>query len=116
LIGDGDSEVIIGFAGDDLVLAKNGHDCAVGGPGDDRIDGGGGMDRLTGGPGRDVLVDREDGNAFDAGPGRDSVYARNGARELVQCGPGKDRAQIDRNDRARGCELVTYQGRVPQLA
>lgn len=115
LTGGAGHEVIIGFASGDLIKAMDGHDCAIGGTGGDRIDGGHGDDRLTGGTGKDLLVDRFGLNAFDAGPGRDSVFARNGARELVRCGPGNDRAQVDRNDRARGCELVTYRGRIPQL-
>ncbi len=115
LTGGAGHEVIIGFASGDRIRAMDGHDCAVGGTGGDRIDGGRGNDRLTGGTGKDVLVDSSGVNVFDAGPGKDSVYARNGSRELVRCGPGNDLAQVDRRDRARGCELLTYSGRIPAV-
>jgi Ca2+-binding RTX toxin-like protein len=116
LTGGEGHEVIVGFAAGDRIRALGGHDCAVGGPGRDRIDGGRGNDRLTGGTGRDVLVDRFGDNAFDAGSGKDSVYARNGSGDLVRCGPGRDHAQVDRRDRLRGCELVTYAGRIPEVS
>jgi Ca2+-binding RTX toxin-like protein len=115
LEGGAGHEVVIGFGGGDLMKAGDGHDCVVGGSGGDRIDGGRGDDRVTGGSGADLLVDRNGVNAFDAGAGKDSVFARNGARELVRCGSGKDRAQVDRRDRVRGCELVTYRGRIPEV-
>jgi hypothetical protein len=44
------------------------------------------------------------------GPGRDVVQARNGKRELVRCGSGRDRARVDRRDRVRACERVSRPG------
>jgi Ca2+-binding RTX toxin-like protein len=105
LTGGGAGEVMIGFAGSDRMRGEDGHDCLVGGPGVDRLSGGDGDDRLVGGRGRDTLVGGPGGNAYDAGVGNDVVRARNGRRELVVCGPGRDRAYVDRRDRVRGCEL-----------
>ena len=65
-----------------------GNDVLYGGRGDDRLDGGPGRDRLFGGPGNDML------------------RARDGARDVVDCGPGRDTAVIDRFDRVSGCETV----------
>lgn len=58
---------------------------------------GSGKYRLIGGTGK---------NRCSAGAGRDVVSARNGTRETVNCGPGRDTATVDRKDRPRGCERV----------
>lgn len=47
--------------------------------------------------GRDCLL---------ADAGHDKVWTADGARDLVRCGPGRDLAIVDRNDRTRGCERV----------
>jgi hypothetical protein len=41
-----------------------------------------------------------------AGPGNDQILARNGKRETIDCGAGRDRATVDRDDPVRGCERV----------
>jgi len=107
LTGSEGGDVIIGFGARDRLRGLSGHDCLIGGTGNDWLDGGLGDDRLTGGRGNDVLIDEHGVNAFDAGPGNDYVNARNGKREPVRCGPGRDRARVDRRDRVRGCERVS---------
>jgi Ca2+-binding RTX toxin-like protein len=57
-----------------------------GGAGRDRLSGGGGTDRLAGGSGRDFLL------------------ARDGRRDRVDCGAGRDRARTDAKDRVLACE------------
>lgn len=111
LAGTDAAEVMIGFAAADRMRGEGGHDCLVGGPGADTLSGGDGDDRLVGGPGRDNLTGGAGGNAYDAGAGNDVVRARNGRRELVVCGSGRDRAYVDRGDRVRGCELSLAGGR-----
>lgn len=114
-----------GLGGNDVLNGEAGNDCLEGGAGNDRLNGGAGNDRLLGGGGRDVLTggtgnDRLVGgrgkdvliggpgrNAYVAGPGNDRVNARNGRRELINCGTGRDTARVDRRDRVRGCERVT---------
>jgi Ca2+-binding RTX toxin-like protein len=54
-------------------------------------------DRLSGGGGPD---------AIDSGAGRDRIDVRGGRRDRVRCGAGRDRVRLDRNDSARGCEIV----------
>lgn len=54
--------------------------------------------RLRGGPGPDVLR---------GGPGNDTVLVRDGGRDTVRCGAGRDRVLADRRDVvARDCEIV----------
>jgi Ca2+-binding RTX toxin-like protein len=66
--------------------------------GDDWLRGLGGNDTIVGGPGRDTL---------SGGPGNDLVLARDGERDRVFCGRGKDRAVVDANDSTyRDCETV----------
>ena len=58
----------------------------------------GGADLLVGGRGPDRLL---------AGAGNDVVRARDGVRDRIACGPGRDLVVADRVDRiARDCELV----------
>jgi Ca2+-binding RTX toxin-like protein len=62
------------------------------------MSGGGGNDRITTGPGL---------NRYAGGAGSDVIDARNGRRELVSCGSGRDRVRADRRDRVSGCERVS---------
>jgi hypothetical protein len=43
---------------------------------------------------------------YSGGTGNDRIYARNGRSEIVECGPGRDLAKVDRSDRLRRCERV----------
>ena len=60
--------------------------------GNDRLEGGNGADRLVGGKGRDTLL---------GGKGSDTLMARDGRRDVVDGGPGRDRAAIDGRDVVR---------------
>ncbi|CAN5497150.1 hypothetical protein BH20ACT15_BH20ACT15_06190 [soil metagenome] len=42
--------------------------------------------------------------------GRDFVKSRDGKRDVVRCGKGKDRAVVDRRDKVKGCESVRRPG------
>lgn len=76
------------------------HDVLSGGPGNDVLLGRGGADRLDGGPGRDLL---------QGGAGNDTLIARDGDRDAVHCGPGRDVVLADRGDGLRrGCEIVKF--------
>jgi parallel beta-helix repeat protein len=77
-------------------IGSPGRDRLIGGPGGDRLAGRAGGDKLVGGDGgRDCLL---------GGRGPDRIRAVNGHRDVVHCGPGKDRATVERIDRVRGCE------------
>ncbi len=86
LSGTTGSELILGRAGDDRIKARAGADCIRGGSGDDRLNGGRGRDLLNG------------------GRGSDRIQTRDGERDVVNCGPGKDRAIADAKDKLKHCE------------
>jgi sugar lactone lactonase YvrE len=95
--GDGQN-VVYGQWGDDTILTGSYVDTVYGGGGNDVIRTGAGEDFITPGPGRDVV---------DAGRGPDHVIANDGERDVIDCGPGDDRARVDRIDVVGSCEHVT---------
>jgi len=74
--------------------------------GNDRLDGKAGNDKLYGDAGNDTLVGGAGRDGMFGGVGNDSLSAADGARDIVDCGSGKDTATVDRFDVARGCERV----------
>lgn len=106
LAGGGDDDVD-GRGGDDCLGLGPGHDRARGGAGDDLIVGGQGPDRLSGGAGRDRIDGGPASDRLSGGPGDDLLKARDGRRDDIVCGPGRDRVLADRLDRvAPDCEHV----------
>jgi Ca2+-binding RTX toxin-like protein len=82
-------DVRVGTIGRDKIQGTRGNDFLCGLAGNDRISGGAGSDVLQGGAGADLIL------------------ARDGRRDLVYCGTGRDRVRADRGDRvARTCERV----------
>jgi len=99
VVGTRRADRLRGSSGPDELRGLAGDDRLAGGRGDDLLRGHAGDDRLDGGPGRDVLR---------GGSGDDRLSARDGARDVVDCGPGRrDRAIVDRRDRVTGCERVS---------
>ena len=89
---------LVGTTRADTLRGLGGGDTLLGLGGDDLLDGGGGNDTLVGGAGADRLV---------GGPGNDVASVRDGRRDRVACGPGRDRVLADRLDVvARDCEVV----------
>jgi Ca2+-binding RTX toxin-like protein len=80
--------LIRGESGEDLLRGHLGFDDMAGGGGDDRLKPGGGRDRVLGGAGNDVIKAAHEG------------------KDNVQCGPGRDKAVVDKRDQIRGCERV----------
>jgi Ca2+-binding RTX toxin-like protein len=97
LAGSARADRLVGTAGADLLYGRGGNDTLLGGRGNDVLFGGAGRDVLDGGPGLDRLY---------GGPGNDVLKARDGQRDVVDCGPGRDVAYVDRRDRTSGCERV----------
>jgi len=92
--GEG-NDSLVGGDGNDTLLGRSGHDTLVGGNGndllrgfawDDLLQGNGGNDTLTGGAGRDT---------FQGGANDDLLQARFNDADVVNGGPGIDRAQVD---------------------
>jgi Ca2+-binding RTX toxin-like protein len=114
LVGGAGTDDMVGGAGNDRLLGGAGPDLLRGGAGRDTLGGGGGDDFLRGGPGRDVLA---------GGAGDDELEARDGERDRVVGGPGRDEAVVDRRDLVSGVEDVgaarpppALAGRPPELA
>ncbi|MEK6278025.1 MAG: CocE/NonD family hydrolase C-terminal non-catalytic domain-containing protein [Actinomycetota bacterium] len=100
--GSAKGEKLRGSSGGDEIDARGGNDRATGRKGADCILGGAGKDRINGGKGRDRLR---------GGAGNDKIKARDGRRDIVNCGKGNDRAKVDASDRVRGCETVRLRRR-----
>lgn len=83
-------DVLDGTRGGEVICGLGGNDFVNRAGGNDRIDGGAGADHIDGGAGRDTLA---------GGNGNDCFATRDGARDLVDGGPGHDAAVVDRVDK-----------------
>jgi predicted extracellular nuclease/2',3'-cyclic-nucleotide 2'-phosphodiesterase (5'-nucleotidase family) len=79
LVGDAGPDTLIDRDGADLALGEGGPDILVGLDGNDSLFGGAGTDRLVGGDGDDLL---------DGGPGRDILIGGDGADQFALFDPG----------------------------
>ena len=105
IVGGPLGDRLFGLGGDDLLRGRAGNDRLHGGRGRDRIFGDTGADLVIGGPGRDRIV---------GGRGADRIRARDGQLDVINCGPGRDRALVDRRDRlSRNCEARIQKRRPP---
>jgi Ca2+-binding RTX toxin-like protein len=101
------NDTIYGAAGADKLTGGDGNDKLFGGDGNDTLSGGKGNDTLDGGKGNDKLTGGPGVNKYSGGSGNDSINARNGKKETVNCGTGKkDSATVDKGDKVKGCEKV----------
>jgi hypothetical protein len=103
-----------GSTGHDLLRGRDGGDALHGSTGNDTLEGRDDADYLSGSSGNDVL---DGGPAADtlSGPsgtdslrllGRHFILARDGVRDVVDCGTGDDHAVVDLLDDVVACELV----------
>jgi hypothetical protein len=107
LRGRAGADVLRGGAGHDALVGLAGNDLLSGLAGDDRLDGGAGDDVLAGGAGHDRLTGGSGGDRLDGGAGNDTIDARDGRRDTVVCGTGRDVVRHDPVDRLVGCEVRT---------
>jgi hypothetical protein len=109
LEGQAGDDEIRGLGANDYLSGGDGNDVLYGGPGEDRIDGGKGEDVIYGGDGNDVGKWPGHGTvpSIDGGPGEDVIYggdgndglaAKDGQRDKLYCGKGKDGYFADKND------------------
>ena len=109
-----------GAGGDDFLKASDGSDSLDGGAGADTLDGGFGDDTIVGGPGPDMITgDRASGECgiyyCKLPHGNDTIDARDGERDSVNCGVGADTVRADAVDTvAPDCETVE-RGAVPEV-
>ena len=100
----GAGDAIRGRGGDDSLRGGEGADCLYGNKGADRLNGDDGNDRLKGGADDDRLNGDAGRDVIGGGPGADTIRARDGERDRIRCGPGKDKVFADRKDRlGSGC-------------
>ena len=86
-----------GGAGNDRVRGGSGNDDLGGGSGNDTVNGDDGRDDVSGGAGNDKVVGGSAKDSMSGGRGNDRLNAVNNRRDTsINCGPGRDRAVIDR--------------------
>jgi hypothetical protein len=122
--GTGSGDVFTGSAGPNQFSGGSGDDQINGGGGDDNLSGDGGDDRVFGEAGNDKVEGTNGADIVDGGPGMDQIYgdiancsvfcnldadqlfARDGERDVVDCGGGADQAQVDSLDIVAFCSNV----------
>ncbi|MBA2615150.1 MAG: hypothetical protein H0U90_05120 [Actinobacteria bacterium] len=102
--GTSQREVICGRGGNDRIYGGGGHDLILGGPGNDKIYGQSGRDHLRGEAGTDLLNGGAADDVVVGGTQADTIYARDGIRDVVNGGTGSDRGRFDRADQRTSVE------------
>jgi RTX calcium-binding nonapeptide repeat (4 copies) len=98
--------------GDDRITSGNGSQTIDAGAGADYVEGGFGNDTLTGGPGKDTIAGDFTGTqcgvfqSCTIPHGDDTINARDGEADSIDCGVGKDTAVVDAIDTTSNCEVV----------
>jgi Ca2+-binding RTX toxin-like protein len=87
----------------------------VGGNVDDTLSGDARPNRLSAGEGDDSLKGFQGFDTLLGGKGIDVITARDGERDDIFCGAGRDLAIVDRHDRIRGCDSVDRGRRRPSF-
>ncbi len=96
---------IVGTESADVLRGTSGNDVICGLGGNDKIYGLEGSDVIYGGNGDDILIGGRNSDILRGGAGNDDLRARDGTRDLVEGGPGVDKALVDRSlDRAVSVE------------
>lgn len=106
LTGTERGDLIFGRAGNDRIRGLGGDDCLFGQGGKDVLRGNAGADKLSGGAGADDLDGGAGRDTVRGGPGADRIAGRDGVRDVIVCGPGRDTVRADRVDKTSGCEQV----------
>ena len=91
-------DVLRGLSGNDRIHGRGGRDRLFGDRGKDRLYGGTGNDVLRGGLHADRLVGDGGADLLRGGKGDDTIRARDGRRDRISCGSGRDRATLDSRD------------------
>ena len=113
---DGGNSTVLAGGGDDTIVGEDHDETIDGGAGDDVLEGGRRNDTITGGAGRDTILGDESDTGCTWAPeycvifGNDTIDARDGEVDQVNCGPGVDRAVLDAVDVHVGCETVDVPG------
>ena len=117
LVGGTARDVLSGRGGDDCLFGRTGDDlldrrdrrrtCSTAASGDDRIKGDAGEDKFRAGNGNDDITP---GAGQDTGQwlkaAMTTILARDGDRDMIDCGAGVDKVTADRSDVVKNCEYV----------
>jgi hypothetical protein len=107
IVGTPLPDTITGTAGADVIATLRGPDSVQAGAGRDLACGGERDQRISGGRGGDLLIPGPDRDHVSANRGNDSISLRDGHRDTVNCGGGRDVVRADPVDEvARNCERV----------
>ena len=100
-----------GGSSNDVISAGSSGDRVAGDQGNDRINGNSGNDSLSGNSGNDRISGSTGADRLSGNGGNDRINARDGRRDRVNCGRGRDSVVADRADRvSRNCERVRRRG------
>ena len=118
IIGLGGNDRLDGGRGNDCIEGRTGGDNISGALGNDKLYGSTGRDHLNGGPGTDYMSAGTGNDTINAAFGRDRALGGSG-RDFINiatagpaasanCGPGRDKVRINKNERRkiRACETV----------
>ena len=99
------------LGGNDKFDGSDNQETVDGGPGNDELQGSFGHDTITGGPGQDII--NGDGGSYcdlyscSVPFGNDTIHARDGEADTIECGTGQDKVTADAVDTvAPSCETV----------
>ena len=113
--GNSGSSTLSGRGGDDELVGNDFDDDVDGGAGNDHVEGGLGNDTVTGGPGRDTIYGDATASrctyySCKIPFGNDTINARDGEADNIDCGIGQDKATVDAIDVVSNCETVEGAG------
>jgi Ca2+-binding RTX toxin-like protein len=102
------NDTMRGGGGDDNLGGAGGDDNIAGDAGNDKLEGSSGADTVDGGPGSDLMYGDQANcvGFFICSPDPDTVLARDGERDIVDCGGGADRLEADAIDAVAYCPPV----------
>jgi Ca2+-binding RTX toxin-like protein len=95
LHGDAGNDELLGGTADDELRGGTGNDMTAGESGSDDLHGGGGPDVMTGNIGDDKLTGGGDRDDMRGSDGKDVLFAKDGLKDKVAGGPGRDKAKRD---------------------
>ena len=104
--GDGGNDEIRGAAGNDDLYGGSGDDRVFGDAGNDKVQGASGADSVDGGAGLDQIYGDIASCSVFCTFDPDTLFARDGERDVVDCGAGADTAQVDQLDVVAFCSNV----------
>jgi Ca2+-binding RTX toxin-like protein len=107
--GDSGDDEIHGAGGNDDLYGGGGDDRVFGDAGNDKVQGANGSDSVDGGPGTDQIYGDIASCSVFCSFDADSLFARDGEADAVDCGAGADRAEVDQLDVVAFCASVDRQ-------